>query len=84
MSEKNETKSGMYIIGTCNGVNSRQDKNGKWWHSLIVVIPNSENNIRVGLDTSVNPQEFTAGQQIHMSILPFFFQGKFSGYRQVV
>lgn len=76
-------ESGMTITGISNGTQHYQDKNGRIHYSVLVVMPGSEQNIRIGLDAQTDPSKLAAGTKLDMKILPRFYQGRVTGFYEV-
>ena len=79
MAEKN----GIFIRGKSNGTTTYQDKNGRFFYSVLIIVPGSEQNIRVGLDQKTDPSKFDQGVEVGMEIMPRFYQGKFTGFHEL-
>ncbi len=73
-----ENKFIMKLKGINNGVIS-YEKQGKWFHSLIILVPGSSNNLLVSLHPQTNPQDFKPGEVVEMAVQPRFYNGRFSG-----
>ena len=76
-------KSGISIKGKSNGTTAYQDKNGRFYYSVLIIVPGSEQNIRVGLDAKTDPSKYEQGVDVGMEIMPRFFQGKFTGFHEL-
>ncbi len=68
----------MRVKGTSNGTTS-YEKNGHWYHSVIVTIPGEESNLKISLKSDSNPQTFAPDTAVEMNVKPRFYNGRFSG-----
>lgn len=74
---------GIFIKGKSNGTTTYKDKNGKYWYQVIMIIPDSEQNLRVGLHESSDPAKFAHGMDVTLEVTPRFFNGKFQGFQEL-
>ncbi len=81
MSEKGNSKFIMKVQGVANGSTSYEAKNKKWYHSGLLLVPGSEQNLKISL-TKSNPSEFEPGTIITMNVVPTYWNGKFNGLQE--
>ena len=81
MSDKEKSSFIMKVQGVANGSTSYEAKNGKWYHSGLLLVPGNENCLKIGL-TKTNPNDFSQGSVITMNVLPVYWNGKFNGVQE--
>lgn len=72
----------MFVQGISNGHSSYESKkNGKFYHSGLLLVPGSEHNLKIELG-STSPADFVPGSVIKMKVKPRFWNGKFAGLKE--
>jgi len=68
----------MKVRGIANGASSYKSKNDKYYHSGLLLVPGSEQNLKIEL-TETSPTAFEPGTVVEMKIKPRYWNGKFAG-----